>query len=115
MRADRLQDGRLPSGERSVDAWFDKNAFRDPLPRTYGNSGRNIIPGPGYAATDFSLFKEFPVREAMKFQLRGEFFNVFNRANFNYPIQANASVAAGGIITQAQPPRRVQIALKFLF
>jgi outer membrane receptor protein involved in Fe transport len=57
MRADRIGDGRLDNP--TVQGWFDKTAFTDAPSSTattvgrYGNSGRSIIPGPGYATTDF--------------------------------------------------------------
>jgi len=115
MRPDRIGDGNLASDKRSVSAWFDSSAFRDPAPGTYGNAGRNIIFGPDSATLDFSLFKEFAVHEQKRFQLRGEFFNLLNRTNFLFPVQTNANWRAGGVITEANPPRRVQLALKFVF
>ncbi|MEW5977367.1 MAG: TonB-dependent receptor [Acidobacteriota bacterium] len=122
LRADRIKDGRLPKDQRSVNGWFDKTAFTDPPSSTattvgrYGNSGRNIIPGPGLATVDFSLFKKFEMKEGRMFQFRAEFFNLFNRVNFLYPDSVqNASWQAGGIITRAQPARIGQLALKFIF
>jgi hypothetical protein len=116
MRADRIGDGRLPENQRSVHGWIDKTAFKDPEPGHYGNAGRNIIPGPGFSTVDFSMFKKFILNESRRFELRGEFFNLFNHANFLYPVSAqNASWQAGGIITEAYSPRVVQLALKFVF
>jgi len=122
LRADRIKDGRLPSDQQSVNGWFDKTAFTDPPTSTattvgrYGDSGRNIIPGPGLATMDFSLFKKFPMKEGRMFQFRAEFFNVFNRSNFLYPDSVtNASWESGGIITRAYPGRIGQLALKFIF
>jgi hypothetical protein len=121
LRPDRIADGRLPGDERSVNGWFDKTAFADPpsstaeTPGRYGNAGRSIIPGPGYANIDFSVFKEFRIREDMRLQFRAEFFNLLNRANFLYPDTANANWQAGGIITRAQPGRVGQLALKLQF
>ena len=121
MRADRIGDGRLDSDERSVEQWFDKDAFTDPPSSTadqvgrYGNAGRNIIPGPDFYNVDFSIFKEFPVREGMKFQFRAEAFNLLNRANFEYPQPDNANWEAGGRITRAFDARILQFALKFTF
>ena len=121
LRADRIKDGRLPDDQRSVQGWFDKTAFVNPPSSTdttigrYGNSGRNIIPGPGFATMDFSLFKKFEMKEGRMIQFRIEYFNVFNRANFQFPQPENASLEAGGIITRAFPARIGQVALKFIF
>jgi hypothetical protein len=50
-----------------------------------GNAGRNTVVGPGLVNFDFSLFKNNYVKrisESFNLQLRAEFFNVLNRANF---------------------------------
>jgi hypothetical protein len=128
MRADRLRDGNLPADQRSPEHWFDSSAFADP-PGTeldakgnvisagrYGNSGRNIIKGPGFSNVDFSIFKKFAVRETSEVQFRAEAFNLFNHVNFFYPSSTqNASWQSGGLITRAYPPRIIQLALKFVF
>lgn len=51
-----------------------------------GNEGRNQFRGPGYADVDFSTAKYFHIpwfvgNEGAKLQIRGEFFNLFNRTN----------------------------------
>ena len=58
--------------------------------------------------------KDFIVREPMRIQLRGEFFNVFNQVNFSPP---NTLVSSGGFgrITGANDGRVVQLALKVLW
>ena len=58
--------------------------------------------------------KDFIVREPMRIQLRGEFFNVFNQVNFSPP---NMLVSSGGFgrITGANDGRVVQLALKVLW
>jgi len=68
---------------------------------------------------DSGLFKEFPFAgERARFQFRAEFFNVFNRVNFNSPANSTTpSFSAGGFgtLTSAQDPRIGQLALKLLF
>ncbi|MBM3739691.1 MAG: hypothetical protein FJW39_28325 [Acidobacteria bacterium] len=100
-----------------VNQFFNTGAFVAPatLPRgIYGNAGRNIISGPAFANTDFTLMKDFLVREPARLQLRGEFFNVFNQANFNAP---NTLASAGGFgrITGASDGRVIQLAVKLLW
>src|SRR5206468_8785141 len=48
----------------------------------YGNLGRNIFHGPGAETLDWSLFKNFPIKERLKFQFRFETFALFNHSNF---------------------------------
>jgi hypothetical protein len=49
---------------------------------TWGNSGRNILYTDGLTVWDASLLRNFSIREGMRLQLRGEFFNVLNHADF---------------------------------
>jgi len=51
----------------------------------YGNASAAPLTGPAFHNLDFSLFKNFPVRESVKVQFRAEFFNVFNSPNFAPP------------------------------
>src|SRR5262249_24167258 len=109
---------RTGSGELSnpkVDRWFDPTAFATPAQFTYGNSGRNILYGPGRVNFDFSLFKEFSITERVRLQFRTEFFNIFNTPQFDLP---NASIGAGnaGTITAiVGSPRQLQFGFKMIF
>ncbi|HVO63870.1 MAG TPA: TonB-dependent receptor, partial [Terriglobales bacterium] len=49
---------------------------------TFGNMGRNILRGPGFANWDASVSKIWHLGERFSLQLRGEMFNVLNHANF---------------------------------
>jgi hypothetical protein len=90
---DRIADGRLGDGERSRVKWFDPLAFRrvtcnirgrEDLCR-YGSAGKGIIESPGQKNLDFSLFKNFALRENVKLQFRSEFFNTTNTPYFSQP------------------------------
>jgi outer membrane receptor protein involved in Fe transport len=107
----------FPAGfHQSINEWFDPAAFSDPSAGQYGNSGRNIIPGPGLDDLDLSLFKKFKLDEKRMFQLRAEYFNILNHPNFLYPTSTtDATWNTGGILTQAMPARVGQLALKFTF
>jgi hypothetical protein len=119
----RIGSGALPSSERSIDRWFDAAAFTDPGQYLFGNSGRNILYGPGAKQMDLSLFKDFRLSEKgdRRVQFRAEAFNTFNTPQFNNP---NASIGFSGVakITSAgNPPvyqrtsRQIQMALKVYF
>ncbi len=80
----------------------------------FGTAGRNIAQGPGYADWDFSAFKNIPVAEGKEFQFRAEFFNLLNHTNFRLP-DSDISSPTFNQILEAQAPRLIQLALKFLF
>jgi hypothetical protein len=114
LRADRVGDGRLSGPGQTISRWFDTSAFRAPAPFQFGNSGRDILTGPGTTNFDASLFKNIPIRESMRMQFRLEAFNVFNHAQFLLPGQT-IGTPTFGVITSARRARELQLALKFYF
>jgi len=97
----------------SSDAWFNTSAFAMSPYGTFGNAGRNILTGPGFASVDVSAVKNTPIREGLTLQFRAEFFNLLNRPNFNLPDSFLGSPAFGRVLS-AGTPRRVQFGLKLL-
>jgi hypothetical protein len=113
-RPDRLTNGSLPNPSPTM--WFNLNAFQS-VPDSafrYGNSGRNILEGPGSAAINLSLSKQFHIGERIKAQFRWETFNVFNRANFQVPADT-LDKANAGTITAAGAGRQMQLGLRCTF
>ncbi len=89
--------------------FFDPNA-------PFGNSGRNILTGPGQKNIDFSVVKYLPFTERWRGEFRTEFFNLFNWANFANPNSNIAVPATYGRITQTSAgPRVIQFAFKLNF
>src|ERR1700681_4109409 len=74
-----------PAIQGGPNQYLHPSAVIQPPPGTYGNAGRNILEGPGFAETDLSLTKKFSLSERLNMQIRSEFFNLFNRTNFNNP------------------------------
>jgi hypothetical protein len=113
-RPNRIGNGNLGGGQRTIDHWFDTAAFSIPAQYTFGNAGTGILIGPGFFNVDVGIHRNFPIRERITLNLRGEMFNAFNRANFNTP---NASIgnAQAGQIAGTGPARVVQLALKLTF
>ena len=65
---------------------------------------------------DASLFKQFKVREGVSFEIRGEFFNVLNSANFAAPNTTIGNSAFGSyVLTQANDPRLGQLTARLNF
>jgi hypothetical protein len=82
-----------------------------------GNAMRRSFSGPGLDNYDMALLKSTAITESTKLQFRAEAFNVFNHAQFKNPSgNFNNNVPGGfGYVTQANDPRIMQVALKFLF
>jgi len=68
--------------------------FMQPIAGTTGNVGRNRFTGPALTNMDFAVMKNFPFGEAHRFQFRMDFFNVFNKVNFNLP-SSNLQFSSG--------------------
>lgn len=67
------------------DCQFNVAAFSDPGPGVFGNAGRNILRGPGFAQVDLSIGKNTRINERTSLQLRLEIYNLFDKANFADP------------------------------
>lgn len=106
--------GSPAPAQRSESAWFNTAAFATPAFGTFGNVGRNSLTGPGLANFNFSLLKNVQATEWLNVQFRTEFFNLFNRTNYNLPDNFLGSPTFGQI-TSAGQPRRVQFGLKLLW
>jgi len=111
----------------SKSQWFqpggyftNPGAFQAPAPYTLGNAPRTLpwISVPGTANADLSLFKEFGlsrVREGTHLEYRLEMFNGFNHPQFAAPNTTLGSSQFGQVLSQANRPRQIQMALKLYF
>jgi len=119
--------------------WVDPAAFAVPALGTYGNVGWNSLVGPGTWSFDMALSRTFNVREAQRFEIRVEAFNVTNSfrpgcvqgATGCSPSGISGTPSVGGGITignstalnsntfgqirTALDPRILQFALKYVF
>jgi hypothetical protein len=153
-RIEQMWPNLIPNGNNNPitgnpDRWFDPEQFIPTTCRTgvycynfdargravpapelgyqvgfWGNLGSNTLIGPGLATFDFSVSKNIPVTETMRFQFRSEFFNLFNTPNFRIPDTAGVRLFSssgardprgGRIDTTRTSPRQIQLALKFIF
>jgi hypothetical protein len=90
----------------------------------YGNAGRNLLYGPGAETVNWSVFKNFPIKERLQFQIRFETFALFNHTNFSNPSWtaptngvANSvfGTSSFGNIISAVGNRNIQIGAKLQF
>lgn len=108
LSSDRSKDERIAR-------YFDTALTRANAPGTFGNSPRNFLRGPSSFNIDSSLMKDFALREGLKLQLRGEFFNLLNNVNLNSPGTNVSAPANFGIITGAGSPRILQVGARMSF
>jgi hypothetical protein len=89
----------------------------------FGNLGRNVMYGPGFGNTDFSIIKNLKLAGSSRAQFRVEIFNLFNQANLGQPGRtATVGSTSFGVISNTRFPtgdsgssRQIQFAAKFLF
>jgi hypothetical protein len=96
---------------------FTGQVFFPNAPGSTGNLSRNFLNGPIYANWDAGLLKNISITENTRLQLRGEIFNVLNRANF-FTADLDVNSTSFGRLTGAgnsYSPRIVQFGARFEF
>jgi Carboxypeptidase regulatory-like domain/TonB dependent receptor len=115
------------SSPHTLVQWFDPAAFAGScalaqyakVPNcqavgTFGNAGRDILHNPGSIQFDLAISRSFRIKERFRTEVRGDFFNIMNHANWNGPSAAISS-ATFGEITSFGGPRLIQLAMKVYF
>lgn len=99
------------------DRFFDPSAFRISDGTRFGNSGRNVIIGPGIWSLDVALTRSLRLSDVARLQLRADAYNVLNHPNFVAPPSMQNFVDSSdfGALFVARSPRIVQFGLKFLW
>jgi len=111
-RPNRVCDGRLSNP--TMAEWFKTSCFVAQPINTFGNSGRNVIFGPGSQNWDMALQRSFKIGERVKVDLRGEFMSVFNHQNLNNPSTSVTSLTYGEIFGKSNP-RIIQVGARLTF
>jgi hypothetical protein len=104
-----------PEGPKTVERWYNIDAFTRVTSGTFGNAGRNILRGPGFSTFDISVQRRIDITGRVNATLRMDVFNVFDRANLGNPERNIASANAGVISTLAGDPRVMQLSLRVGF
>jgi hypothetical protein len=93
---------------------YDGRAFVIAPPYTFGNAGRNILTGPGYASLDLALAKGFPLGGSRRIEARVELYNALNRTNPGLPDSFVDRTTFGHSLS-ASPAREGQLVARFMF
>lgn len=113
-RADIVGDP-YPSGfKKTIEKWFNTDAFSQPPAGYLGNSGRGILRLPGINNWDTGLFKNFSIVERLRLQFRFESFNAWNHTQWGGPERSVAD-SRFGQIRSARAARINQLALKMIW
>ncbi|HYO81790.1 MAG TPA: carboxypeptidase regulatory-like domain-containing protein [Bryobacteraceae bacterium] len=116
-RANLIGEPRLDPNRPRPEAsarWFDPAAFVPAPLGQDGNSGRNILDGPGMRNIDLAVFRDFRIQESLRLQFRAEMTNAFNLVNLLNPNAALNSPAVG-TIRNARGMRETQLGLRLTF
>ncbi|MGE0127908.1 MAG: carboxypeptidase regulatory-like domain-containing protein [Blastocatellales bacterium] len=108
--------------------YLNPAAFALPGVGRFGSLGRGVVVGPGVKNIDFSINKNWRVRERYGIQFRAEMFNLFNHVNFTtvdtglslQNVSSNADFGKStntnfGRLGGNRGPREIQFGLKFTF
>ncbi len=119
LRPDAVPGQNPNSGPRTPGEWFNANAFNvNPPNGRSGNTGRNVILGPGFDNLDFGLHKDFRLSESKRFEFRAEFFDLLNHPNWDLQkknLHFDNSAEVFNHIQASLTTREIQLALKFVF
>ena len=107
---------------KGFDRWFNTESVAGPGVGDFGNAPRDVFRGPGLNSWDISIYKNFPVTEASRFQFRWEMYNMFNHTQFE-DVDSGARFDPTGAqingnfgrVSGARGPRVMQASLRFEF
>ncbi|MGH9327066.1 MAG: hypothetical protein ACRD2B_10360 [Terriglobia bacterium] len=134
-RPDRIGNGNLPSGERSINSWFNAAAFKIPgCPNTtpicqtpanlgrFGDSGYNILSGPPVFNLDFGLTKNFSLGEHVRLEFIATMADALNHPNFPTPRSNISATGTVATISSTRNPlfgevatREIDLGLRLMF
>jgi hypothetical protein len=97
----------------SLGQFFDTSASARVTEVRFGSTGRNILRGPGAVNIDFSLFRDFRIRERLITQFRAEAFNLTNTPHFNNPGSTVGTASFMQITSAVDDQRTIRLGLRF--
>jgi hypothetical protein len=121
--------GCAASTHQNINCWYNPAAFAfpaialgqpappagTPYATMFGNATRGSLRSPAFYNTDFSIFKDFKIKERGQLELRGEIFNLFNTPQFALPNNHVDTPTAGQITSTLHESRQIQVSVNFSF
>ena len=109
----RVCNGNISN--RTLKEWFNTSCFVTPPEYQFGNTGRNVLWGPGVDNLDLSAHREFHPVERMDLEFRLETFNVLNHPQFAQPGASVGTPTYGAVTGTIGNARIVQLGLRATF
>jgi Carboxypeptidase regulatory-like domain len=97
LRPDALRNPNFPSGQQTIEKWFDTGAFAPPQAGSFGTSGKGVIKGPGVNVWSVGFAKEFGLYERARLRWEMTASNFFNHPNWVNPSTDITDSAVGEI------------------
>jgi outer membrane receptor protein involved in Fe transport len=104
-----------PDGLQAISSYAASLGLSQPLLGNIGNLGRNVVRINGERNFDWNLYKNFGITETTRFQIRGEFYNVFNNTSFQDVSRVITAPDFGQYTSVAQNARIIQLGARFVF
>jgi hypothetical protein len=111
------QVGNPHQGSKTLDKWFNTNAFALPALYTFGNAGRNTLQAQRVINLDTSIIRSFPFWREKRIEFRAEAFNLANHPIFgipNHDVSSNTFGAIGNN-NQENASRQMQMTARIVF
>lgn len=102
-------------GVQVISSYASSIGLSQPLLGNIGNLGRNTHRLNGERNFDWNVYKNFAIRERVSFQIRAEFYNVFNNTSFQDVDRTITSPSFGQYQTVGQNARNMQLGARFVF
>ena len=103
----------------NISSYAASLGLSQPFLGNYGTLGRNVLRLQGQVNFDWDLYKNFHLNDKINFQLRGEFYNIFNmhalQCSSSSSPQAITSGSFGQFTNVSQNARSGQVAARFIF
>jgi hypothetical protein len=115
---DRIANGNLAAGQRTLEHWFDASAFTVPSPGHYGNASPYSLVGPGLYVHNLTVSKNFKTHERIRTTFMVAVQNLFNHPTFAPPSANISSAGTVGVITSTKGylgARTIELRLRIQF
>jgi outer membrane receptor protein involved in Fe transport len=116
-----IQKIQLPDSQQTVARWFNTSGFNTNSSQQLANNIRTFpirfsgIRADGATGWNFSMIRNYHVRERIAMQFQAECFNTLNHPVFAAPNTTPTSSAFGTVTNSASEPRSIDFSLKLVF